>query len=609
MADGKRLTVLGASGSGNAVTFTDGTVSGGNYEFEGNGYSKLSNLKFTGNITLEGIVQLYGAGMVFEGEVINNAFLRNHHYNYATATIIGSITNNDTITDPDYTFTLNITGNIVNNGEWSNHYTNLTGTGTHTISQGPGNMFSGEDFNAADTTGQITALSDITFNVTDVDLNGVTLIMAEGKRLTVVGASGSGNAVIFTDGTVSGGNFEFEGNGYSSFSELTFSGNVALFGNVRALGNNITFSGDVDVRDTLNTKTTTNSTVTIEGRIINNGAIINSNYHLTLYCNGHIVNNGVWTNYRTRLTGTGDQLIYLVSQKQIEGDVIFDAVTGTTPYQWYWEDAVLNSPDFSGETSQYLEWQVPVSNTWNGDFYCVSASDTSRTIVLRSGIIIDPKVFLQGPYNGTDMNTDLADLGLIPLEQPFNTAPWNYDGGEIAPSIPADVVDWVLVELRQTAGGPETATGGTIVMRRALLLRNDGVAIDPYKFTPELKYDIDVTDSIYMVIWQRNHLGVMSAVSINGLSPARYDFTTAASQAYGGTNALIDLGNGVFGMMGGDADYSQTITQQDKLGFWEPNAGTRVNYVTYDFNLDGQIDNKDKNETWAKTLGTATQVP
>ncbi len=607
IANGKKLTVIGETGAGNYIIFTDGIVSGGTYEFEGNVYSKLSDLKFTGNVTLEGTVQFIGAANVFEGEVINNAFLRNNHTNYATVTIDGNITNNDTITDPDYALTLNITGDITNNGEWSNNTTNLSGTGTHTISQGTGNKFSCKDFIAADTTGQITVLTDITFYKTNVDLNGVEMIMTDEKRFSVLGISA--DFAYITDGKLSGGNFEFEGNDYSGFSELTFAGNVTLFGNVRAIGINNTFEGDIDVRDTLNTKNNTNASVTVEGRVINNGAIINSNYQLTLYCEGHIINNGIWTNYKTRLTGTEDQLIYLVSQKQIDGDVVFDAVTGTAPYQWYWNDALLDSQDFTGETTRYLEWQVPVSNTWNGDFYCVSASDTSRTIVLRSGIIIDPKVFLQGPYNGTGMNTDLADLGLIPLDQPFNTAPWNYDGGETAPSIPADVVDWILVELRQTAGGPETATSGTIVMQRALLLRNDGVAIDPYKFTPELKYDIDVTDNVYLVIWHRNHIGVMSAVSINGISPARYDFTTGASQAYGGTDALIDLGNGVFGMMGGDADYSQSVTQQDKLGFWEPNAGIRTGYDVKDFTLDGQIDNRDKNETWAITVGAETEVP
>jgi hypothetical protein len=280
------------------------------------------------------------------------------------------------------------------------------------------------------------------------------------------------------------------------------------------------------------------------------------------------------------------------------------------PYQWKWNGTNLNSSDFTGETSDMLVWNVPVSTDYYGYFGCEGAVDTSRNILIRSGIIVDPAIKLQGPYNGTDMDTDLAAQGLIPFEQPFNVAPWNYAGDETVTSVPPDIVDWVLVELRETTGGPETATADSIVMRRALMLRNDGRAVDPWNQTPELKYDIDLNDNIYMVIWHRNHLGVMSSVPISdGDSPAFYDFSESVDKAYGGADAQADLGNGVYGMMGGDADYSQTITEQDKLGFWTPNAGTQVNYQTYDFNLDGQIDNKDKDDTWAGNIGAESQVP
>jgi hypothetical protein len=608
--NGRTLSMPSTKGS--TMSISDGRIEDGVIDFNNgtlfmeNNASIRNNTTLT-NLTLEGVVQLLGTVIEFSGEIINNSFFRNYQNSNVTVAVNGNITNNDTITDPNYALTINITGNIINNGVWSNANTNLTGTGTHSLLQGAGSGFSGNYFTADAGTGIITSVSDLNFLRTDVDLNGGEIVMPDEKKLSVLGTSA--NKAHITDGTINGGNYEFEGNDYSDFSAMAFSGNVTIFGNARAYGSNISFTGDVDVRDTLNTRTNVNSSITIEGRIINNGAIINSNYHLTLNCKGHLINNGTWTNYRTTLDGDEDQLIYLIAGKEIEGNVRFDAVTGTSPFQWYWEDAVLNSPDFTDETSQVLNWQVPVSNTWNGDFYCVSASDTSRTIVLRSGIIVDPKVILQGPYNGTDMNTDLADQGSIPLEQPFNVAPWNYAEDEVAPSIPTNVVDWILVELRQTAGGPETATSGTIVLQRALLLRNDGVAIDPYRFSPELKYDIDVTDNIYLVIWHRNHLGVMSAVSISGISPARYDFTTSASQAYGGTDAEIDMGNGVYGMMGGDADYSQTISEQDISGFWEPNAGKPCGYETYDFTLDGQIDNQDKNQTWAITFETETQVP
>ncbi|RLD57905.1 MAG: hypothetical protein DRJ05_08935, partial [Bacteroidetes bacterium] len=131
--------------------------------------------------------------------VETGATLRNKNNQSRILFIYGDIINNGIVTTPNSSLTLNIYGNIDNNGVWSNYSTNFTGLGSHTITQGAGYKFSGEDFNAADTTGQITALSDITFDKTDIDLNGVTLIISEGKRLTVTGATEPGNAILFKD--------------------------------------------------------------------------------------------------------------------------------------------------------------------------------------------------------------------------------------------------------------------------------------------------------------------------------------------------------------------------------------------------------------------------
>jgi len=205
------------------------------------------------------------------------------------------------------------------------------------------------------------------------------------------------------------------------------------------------------------------------------------------------------------------------------------------------------------------------------------------------------------------MNTTLSN---IPLTQPYNVAPWDYGGGESVGSIPTDIVDWVLVELRETAGGPETATSGTVIDQRALLLRNDGKIVDLNGYQ-EMKFDIPtVSDNVYMIVWHRNHLGVMTANPVSfDFAPIVYDYSSNADQAYGGTDGHKDLGNGVYGMMGGEADGNQEITDQDKLGFWAPNAGTNVEYETYDFNMDNKIDNLDKNEIWVGNSGQETQVP
>ena len=56
------------------------------------------------------------------------------------------------------------------------------------------------------------------------------------------------------------------------------------------------------------------------------------------------------------------------------------------------------------------------------------------------------------------MNTDLYDAGVVPMDQPFNTAPWNYDGQQQITAPPeADIVDWLYIQMRETSGDASTA--------------------------------------------------------------------------------------------------------------------------------------------------------
>ena len=54
----------------------------------------------------------------------------------------------------------------------------------------------------------------------------------------------------------------------------------------------------------------------------------------------------------------------------------------------------------------------------------------------------DFKVFLEGPFNGTDMNINLSGITGFPLSQPYNAMPWNYIGMESVLIVPTNVVDW-----------------------------------------------------------------------------------------------------------------------------------------------------------------------
>jgi hypothetical protein len=216
------------------------------------------------------------------------------------------------------------------------------------------------------------------------------------------------------------------------------------------------------------------------------------------------------------------------------------------------------------------------------------------------------KAMLEGPVSGSAMNTTLGLEGYIPLSQPFNMAPWNYDGTESVVAIPANAVDWVLVELRD-ASIAAAATSATRIARKAGFIMGNGNILStdgsPIFFT------MGISNNLFVVVHHRNHLGILSA---NALFPSggnySYDFTTDFDKTFGGILGCIELASGLWGMMGGDGDCDGEILMEDMNVLWHPNAG-KSGYLQGDFNLDGQIDNKDKDDCWQPNYGSGCQVP
>ncbi len=145
---------------------------------------------------------------------------------------------------------------------------------------------------------------------------------------------------------------------------------------------------------------------------------------------------------------------------------------------------------------------------------------------------VDMTVLLQGPYNGSAMVPYLN--GILPLAQPYNVAPWNYNGTESVTIIPnANVVDWMLIELRDAATAAQ-ATSGTMVARQAAFILNNGKVVG-MDGTSVLRFEAPVFNNLYAVVNHRNHISVMSAAGLTKtLGIYTYNFSTGAGQAYGG---------------------------------------------------------------------------
>jgi PKD repeat protein len=294
--------------------------------------------------------------------------------------------------------------------------------------------------------------------------------------------------------------------------------------------------------------------------------------------------------------------------------VNFTDLSTNFPTSWLWTFTPSTVTYVGGttSTSQNPQVQFDAAGLYIVELTATNAvgSDTETKtdyINVQNAIIdLDITVYLEGPFNGTGMTPSLNSI--LPLGQPYNVSPWNYSGTESVGVIPnVNVVDWVLVELRDAANAA-SATSATMMDRQAAFLLSNGKVVT-MDGSSTLQFNNALIHQLYVVIWHRNHLGVMSSnfLSESGGTYA-YNFSTGTTQAYGGTSAHKQIGPGIWGMMGGDGNRDGSVTITDKTPVWDTQSGTQ-GYLESDYNLDMQSDNKDKDNIWAPNEGAGSLVP
>lgn len=254
--------------------------------------------------------------------------------------------------------------------------------------------------------------------------------------------------------------------------------------------------------------------------------------------------------------------------------------------------------------STVVNFEFSVLSATADDFSNLTVNGNNGMMTIVTYISVNLKLFLQGPYDtSTDlMNDYLGENTLLPLSQPYSGAPWNYGGTESVASLPDSAVDWLLLELRDTADGPTVAS-------RAVFLKANGRVVDT-NGSKTVRFISVPEDTFYIIVRQRNHLGIMSATrQVLSNNSSLYDFSTAQSQAFG-SNPQRLMEAGVFAMAAGDGNSDGGVDALDKNEIWRVENGGAWTYTTYgDFNIDGGIDALDVNLQWRPNNGSATQIP
>ena len=252
--------------------------------------------------------------------------------------------------------------------------------------------------------------------------------------------------------------------------------------------------------------------------------------------------------------------------------------------------------------------------------------------------LLNAKVFLQGTYNSaTQLMSDnlRTPSNLIPLSDPYRTAPYNTSFVHVnnsltetaAPSVFVDqpaandnIVDWVFLELRNTA-----TSGNTVLQTRSALLQRDGDIVDVDGKSLVTFNNLN-SGNYTIAVRHRNHLGLSTdpatftpALDEKESTAILVDFATSTN-VFGPATAYAIASDGKHTLWGGNGNMDNIVKfsglQNDKdyllLSTLEGDPGNiLINaYSPADLNLNGVIKynglGNDKDFLFKSVLGSST---
>jgi hypothetical protein len=224
---------------------------------------------------------------------------------------------------------------------------------------------------------------------------------------------------------------------------------------------------------------------------------------------------------------------------------------------WVSTTALSNSGLLLNGLTPCQTYEVRVRAICGGTYYSnYSSIYTFTTQCLR----VQLKAILEGFYdaNTNAMRTNLRNAYLLPYNQPYNQSPWNYNGTEALTLLPDNMVDWVLLEVR------DVNNPSLIIDRTAAILLSDGTIADIDGNANGVKFaQLTQAANYYIALKHRNHIGAMTATPIALPSSNLYDFSDNAAQAYGNQQQTALPNSNRVGLYAADYNHDGIINRSD----------------------------------------------
>lgn len=262
-------------------------------------------------------------------------------------------------------------------------------------------------------------------------------------------------------------------------------------------------------------------------------------------------------------------------------------------------------PDYDAptDTDKNNVYEVTISVTDNGGLSNTKTFQVSVTNnTADDGSKVQVRALLQGAYNSSTqyLSSRLHELGYLPKTQPYNNAPFNYQGSETLSDLVQSntaqdaCVDWVLIDVR--------SNNNTIVATRAAILQSDGDIVDAQTGASTLHFSALPAGNYYISVRHRNHLGVMTASPVAlSTTVTLVDFTQTTTAVYGEQTRYIANKQAL--LWAGDINGSNTLTangpSNDATALLgnvmtsDNNTAANTNYIVHgyqasDLNMDGK---------------------